>query len=114
MGLNANDLTGYPLNYAAVNCNSNGNNNLVAAQAGYSILVVAYNLVANGAVNAQFVTDGLSANTALSGLKYLAANGGICAPYSRAGWFKGAIGKTLDLNLSSGTAVGGELVYVLV
>lgn len=100
--------------FASISASSSGNNNLVGAVASKQIRVLAYNFISNGTVNAKFQTDGAGTPADLTGLKYCVANMGICAPFNPVGWFQGAVGKTLDLNLSSGVAVGGELVYVAV
>jgi hypothetical protein len=96
--------------YAKVAAASSGNNTLVGAVVGKKIRVLAYNLSAAGAVNAKFQTA--AGGTDLTGLKYLAAAGGMAsAPYNEKGWFETAAGELLNLNLSAAVAVGGELVY---
>ncbi len=109
-----NDLTALPLYYAKISAASTGNNNLVAAVPGSSIVVMAYNFVAAAAVNAKFQSDGAGSAVDLTGLKDASANGGMCAPFSAGGWFATAQGKTLDVNLSGSQLIGGEVVYVLV
>lgn len=94
----------------AIAASSNGNNTLVAAVAGKRIRVLAYNLSAAGAVNAKF-QDG-AGGTDLTGLKYFAAAGAAASgPFNPLGWFETSTNTLLNLNLSSGVAVGGELVY---
>ena len=50
----------------------------------------------------------------LTGLMYLAANGGFVLPYNERGWFATVAGEALDINCSASTAVGGVLHYVVV
>lgn len=85
---------------------------IVAAVAGKSIVVVSYVLVANGAVNVKFQSH--TTPTDLTGLLYLAANGGVVAGFNQQGWFRTISGQALDINLSAAVAVGGHLNYVLV
>ncbi len=95
--------------FAVIAASSSGDNAIVAAVPTKKIRVLAYNMVANGAVNAKFQSDA----TDKTGLKYFdAAGAGICAPFNPVGWFETVAGEKLDLNLSGAVAVGGELVYV--
>lgn len=98
--------------FAAISAASNGNNTLVAAVTGKKIRVVAYNFMANGTVNAKFQSG--AGGTDLTGLKYLVVNTGLVAPFNPVGWFETAASTLLNLNLSAGVAVGGELVYITV
>lgn len=105
-----NGTTALTPKFAAIAASSSGNNTLIAAVTGKKIRVLAYNLITNAAVNAKFQTG--AGGTDLTGLKYFAANGGICAPFNPLGWFETASAALLNLNLSGAVAVGGELVYV--
>jgi hypothetical protein len=97
--------------FAVISASSSGNNTLVAAVTSKKIRVLAYNLIGNGAVNVKFQSG--AGGTDKTGLKYIAAaGGGICAPFSPAGWFETAANTLLNLNLSGAVAVGGELVYI--
>ncbi len=96
--------------FAKVAASSNGDNTVVAAVGGKKIRVVCYNLFANGSVNAKWQSG--ASGTDLTGLKYFVANTGISVSYSPVGWFETAVGALLNLNLSAGVAVGGELVYL--
>lgn len=98
--------------FAVIAAASSGNNAIVGAVAGKKIRVLAYNFIASGSVNAKFQSDGGGTPVDKTGLKYCVANSGLVAPYCQVGWFETAVGKSLDLNLSGATAVGGELVYV--
>lgn len=84
---------------------------VVTAVAGKRIIVTSLVLVANEAVNAKFQSDG--AATDLTGLFYLAANGGVVLPFQASGWFATIVGEALDIHLSAAKAVGGVLTYVL-
>lgn len=93
---------------------SSGDNELVAAQTGKRIRVIAYKLSFSGTVNAKF----RSATTDLTGLIYgVAAKDSDAPHYSEAGLrnppgqFETAPGEALNLNLSGATAVGGYLVW---
>lgn len=98
--------------FAAISASSNGNNTIVAAVTGKKIRVLAYNLMSNGTVNAKFQSG--AGGTDLTGLKYFVANTGIVAPFNPVGWFETAAATLLNVNLSAGVAVGGEVVYITV
>ena len=98
--------------FASIAASGNGNNTVVAAVTGKKIRVLAYNFMANGTVNAKWQSG--AGGTDLTGLKYLVANTGLVAPFNPVGWFETAAAALLNLNLSAGIAVGGELVYVTV
>lgn len=91
---------------------STGVTNLVAAQTGKKIKVINLALIANAAVNVKFQSH--VTPTDITGLFYLAANGGFVLPYSDVGWFATIAGEALDINLSGSIAVGGVLHYILV
>ena len=82
---------------------------LAAAQ---KIRVVAYVLVANGTVNANWQSHTTTATK--TGPLYLVANTGVSAGYNPLGWFDTVAGEALDLALSAGVAVGGHVTYVKV
>ena len=101
----------------AIAAASNGDNTLVAAQAGFAIRVVSFILTFSAAVNAKF-TDG-AGGTNLCGLLYGIGTGPppivapIAGPNAR-GYFQTTKGNALILNLSGAVPVGGEVVYELV
>lgn len=97
--------------YAAITASSNGDNTVVAAVAGKRILVLQYNVMANGTVNAKW-KDGASVD--ITGLGYYVANTGKVVPFSPMGWMVTGVGNALVLNLSAGIAVGGELGYAVI
>lgn len=101
-------LTALTPKFAAIAVSGNGANTLVVSVSAKKIRVLAYNLMAAAAVNGKFTGNA----TDLTGLKYMAANGGLVAPFNPVGWFETGAGSFLGLNLSAGNAVGGELTYV--
>lgn len=106
-----NGLTALTPKFAAIAASSSGNNTLVAAVTSKKIRVLAYNFMANGAVNGKFQSG--ASGTDLTGLKYMdGAGAGIVAPFNPIGWFETGSNTLLNLNLSGAVAVGGELVYV--
>lgn len=105
-----NGVTALTPKFATIAASSSGNNTLVAAVNPKKIRVLAYNFMANAAVNVKFQSG--ASGTDLTGLKYCVANGGLCAPFNPVGWFETASNTLLNLNLSGAVAVGGELVYV--
>lgn len=106
-----NGTTALTPKFATIAASTSGNNTLVAAVTSKKIRVLAYNFIGNGAVNAKFQSG--ASGTDVTGLKYMpAAGAGLVAPFNPVGWFETASGVLLNLNLSTGVAVGGELVYV--
>jgi hypothetical protein len=98
--------------FAPIAVSASGVTNILAAVASKSIRVLAVQLVANAAVNIKWQSH--VTPTDLTGLAYLAANGGYVLPYNTAGWFQTIAGEALDINLSAAVAVGGSIVYVTV
>ena len=97
--------------FAKISASSNGDNTLVSAVTGKKIRVLCYMLIANDAVNAKFQSG--ASGTDITGLHYFGAKGDGAAPgFCPVGMFEAAAGNLLNLNLSSGVAVGGWLVYV--
>lgn len=96
--------------FAVIQTSSSGATQIVAAAAGQKIRVLAYNYMAAGTVNVKWQ----SAANDKTGLAYLIANTGKVVPFSAVGWLETNAGEALNINLSAGTAVGGELVYCLV
>ena len=95
--------------HALIDANTSGDNLIVAAVPTKQLLVLAYNFVSNGAVNAHWRSN----STAITGPMYMdaASKGKVCG-YNPKGWFKTAAGEALNLNLSAAIAVGGEITYV--
>lgn len=100
-----------PVLHAAIAASSSGDNTIVTGVASSVIVVLAFQMMANGTVNAKW-----QAATAgdLTGLAYLVANTGMSAGYNPKGWFKAASGEDLQLNLSAAVAVGGSVTYAVV
>jgi hypothetical protein len=96
--------------FAVIAAASSGNNTLVAAVSDKKLRVLALTLSASAAVNAKF--QSAAGGTDLTGLYYLAANGGVVLPYNKLGWFETAASALLNLNLSAAVAVGGCLTYI--
>lgn len=101
-------VAGLTIKFATIAASSSGDNTLVAAVTAKKIRVLNYVLIANAAVNGKFQ----SAATDISGLLYMAANGGASSGYSPVGHFQTVAGEALELNLSGAVAVGGHLSYV--
>lgn len=97
--------------FLQISASASGSNLLVASAASTSYVVLAYNFMSNGAVNAQF----LSSATPMGGIAYMPTAGvGKVAPFSEVGWMQTTAGHSLNLNLSANIAVGGELVYIAI
>ena len=94
---------------ATIAVSSSGANQIVAAVPAKIIVVRAVLLVANAAVNAKWQSH--VTPTDITGLAYLAANGGYVLPYYAGGYFQTVAGEALDLNLSGAVTVGGFIVY---
>lgn len=106
------DATMYTLrnNRLAIQTSTQNASVLIAAQgAGIQIRVTDLWLMAAAANNIKF-----QATTAgdLTGLMYLAANGGIVLPHNPRGWFATPANEGLNINLSAATAIGGCIHWV--
>lgn len=104
------NLTALTPKFAKIVASTSGATTIVAAVASKRIRVVSWTLVANAAVNVKWQSH--VTPTDLTGLYYLAANGGLAVPFSPVGYFQTTAGEALDINLSGAVAVGGSLVYV--
>lgn len=100
----------YQVKYAVIDHASSGDNTLVAAVTGKKIRVLAYTLIASGAVTVRFESG--ASGTALSGQMSLASNGGVSAGYLPDGHFETAAGALLNLELGGAVSVDGHLTYV--
>ena len=96
--------------FATIAASASGNNTIVSAVTSKKIRVLAAVFVSNGAVNVKFQSG--AGGTDLTGLFYLAANGGAALPYNPAGWFETAVSALLNMNLSGAVGVGGCLLYI--
>lgn len=90
---------------------ASGNTSIVAAVSGMRILLLAYNFMANGTVNAKW----RSADTDITGRAFLVEAGrGKVVPFNPRGWAVTAVGEALNLNLDASVAVEGEAVWAIV
>lgn len=96
--------------FVAISAASSGNNTLISAVGSKKIRVLAASFIANAAVNVKFQSG--AGGTDLTGLFYLAANGGAVLPYNPVGWFETAVTTLLNMNLSGAVAVGGCITYI--
>lgn len=102
------------MKFAKIDVSSSGSNTIVSAVTGKKIRVLAYTIIAAGAVTAKWQ----SASTDLSGAMSLAANGGaapsisILAPGNMIGLFETAPGEALNLNLGGAVNVAGHMTYI--
>ena len=95
-----------PLKYAKIDTNASGD--LVAAVTARKIRVIAYHLVAAGAVTAKFQSGATSDLTgAMSCITGVAQSPGECMT----GHFETVAGEKLNLVLGSGVQVSGHLTY---
>ena len=83
---------------------------VIPAVPGQLIRVIAMDLVTNNAVTIQWQTS--SGPTTISGPQAFAANGGIVRTFNQAGWFQTLVGDSLNITLSGGATVGGNITYV--
>lgn len=95
--------------YAVIDAATLGDNTIVAAVTGKKIRVLAFFLVASGAVTVRFESG--AGGTALTGQMVLAANGALALPFNPEGWFETAAAALLNLELSAATSVDGAVVF---
>lgn len=95
--------------HAKIDAAEPGDNTVVAAEPGKRIRVLRWGLTADGDVTIKWrsATDDISGPRPLT--KYASAGGAYCP----VGIFETAPGEPLNLSLSTGAVVGGELTYVL-
>jgi hypothetical protein len=97
--------------FAKISVSSSGANTIVAAVTSKKIRVLAWDIVANAAVNFKWQSHGTP--TDLTGLYYMAGQGnGVARAFCPVGYFETLVGEALDINLSGAVAVGGVLTYV--
>jgi hypothetical protein len=96
--------------YAVISAGSSGDNTVVAAVTGKKIRVLAYALVAAGAVTVRFESG--ASGTALTGVMSLAANGGLAVGLNELGHFETAAGVLLNMELGGVVQVSGALSYI--
>jgi hypothetical protein len=105
-----NGTTALTPKFAKITASSSGATEVVAAVTSKKIRPIGVVLVVNATVNVKFQSH--TTPTDLTGLLYLAANGGFAPGYNPKGYFETLSGQALDINLSGNVAVGGWLVYV--
>lgn len=94
--------------FAVINASASGT--VISAISGLIIRVIAMDLVTNNAVTIQWQTS--TGPATISGPQSFAANGGIVRPFNQAGWFQTLAGDSLNITLSGGATVGGNITYV--
>lgn len=95
---------------AKISTSSSGANTIVSATSGKRIVVVSWNVMANGTTNVKWV----SGSTDISGLYYLVANVGAVVDHSVPDFgLKTTAGEALVLNNSAAVAIGGYVTYYL-
>lgn len=92
------------IRHLAIAASSSGDTTLLAAQSGQPIVVLAYTLVCDAAVDVKF-RDGQD----LTGAMPFASNGGVSAPFNPAGHFVTRAGQPLVINLSEAAAIAGHM-----
>jgi len=92
--------------FAQINATSSGDTQVVPAVSNRRIVVVAFAVIANSAVNIRF----RSGATDITGSMRLVEGGGIAHAYD-AGLFQTAVNQPLNINLSANATVGGYVVY---
>jgi hypothetical protein len=96
--------------YGFLTTSSSGATQLVAAVAGFRIIVSQVCVITSAPNSVQF--SGTVAGN-ISALFPLAANGGFVMPYSELGWMQTNIGDALIFNMSAGAQTGVQVVYAL-
>ncbi len=105
-----NGTTAVTMGFGTISTSSSGATTIQALVSSKQIYVTSLALVANAAVNVKFQSH--VTPTDLTGLFYLAANGGFVLPFNQYGWFRTVSGEALDINLSGAVAVGGCFTYI--
>lgn len=97
--------------FQKITASSSGATTIVAAVTSKKIRVLAWDTVANAAVN--FKWQSHVTPTDLTGLYYMSGQGnGVARAFCPIGLFETVSGEALDINLSGAVAVGGVLTYV--
>ena len=108
-GISPSSDFGSPL-YAPVIASASGATTVVTNTSTQKIRVMAANVIASNAVNVKWQT---SSGADITGLAYLAINGGYILPYNPIGWFETVATDNLVINLSGAIPVGGHITYIL-
>jgi hypothetical protein len=94
------------VNFGVINATTSGDTQVVAGVTDKRIRVIAFCIVASGAVNVKF----RSGTTDITGPMSLVSGGGVAHAYD-GGLFETAVGQPLNINLSAAQQVGGYVVY---
>jgi hypothetical protein len=92
--------------FAAISANTNNDTGIVPGESGKKIRVVAFCIVASGAVSVKF----RSGTTDITGEMSLVSGGSVAHAYD-GGLFETAEGQPLNIYLSAAQQVGGYVVY---
>ena len=106
--------TRYKVKRAAISASSNGNNTIIAAVPGRRIVVLQAWLVSAGTVTTtwQDGATGTGPLGSLTGAAALVANTGYVLGFTPLGWFETSPSTLLNLSLSAGVGVAGNIVYI--
>ncbi len=94
---------------AVISVSSSGNNEIVAAIPGVSIVVVGYCIICASAVTVKFKSG--TAGSDLTGAMPCGANGGLITPQWSGGHFDTGIGESVNLVLGGAVQVSGYILY---
>lgn len=101
----------FTTSHAVISVTGSGQQEVVAAVAGFRILVVQYTLI----VDVDTTITWKSATDAISGAMELPAKGGLAPPFNPAGMFITAVAEALNMTIDPTTAnVLGHLTYAVV
>ena len=106
----SNMIKAAPVKRVAISAASSGNNTLLAAVTGKKIRVLAYTLLAAGAVVARF-EDG-AGGTALTGIMTLGTGIPASPALNNHGHFETTAATLLNLELSGAVQVSGHFTYI--
>lgn len=120
VGIDPKDGALLPAKFAAIDTATNGDNAIVAAVAGKKILVLSLSLFSGGTAVDVYLSSKDNTGTKLLGgtgkitLDKTGATGfgGFALGFSPVGHFETDSGEALNLNLSAGNRVLGQVVYV--
>ena len=104
--------------YAPIDISTSGDNVLVAAVAGFRIVLTSFEFVVGGAVNITWTSGTASSGSDLA-LSGPIPFGGTSSPpgdsksENNRGWYSTNLGEALNMNLSAAVQVSGGLTYAL-
>lgn len=103
-----NERDNLPVHTAWVDAISLGSTLVIAAKPDMSFRIVSVAVISSATNSVKF----LSGITQISPAYPLGINGGFIMNHNQYGWFRTALGEALNVNLSSGVAVGVSVTYV--